>query len=246
MHMVPSTRVTPDPLDALIVALDGSPSQILEWGAQLEGVVRWVKVGMTGFYADGAPLVSALRERGFNVFLDLKMHDIPHQVEGAARSVARLGAQMVTVHASGGSAMVSAAVAGAEQGAAEAGVTRPAILAVTILTSMDGAALREMGVREEPARLVDTMARAAVAAGADGVVCSPQESSWVRAAIGNDPYIVTPGVRPTWAATDDQARTLGPREALLAGASHLVVGRPITGAGDLAAAASRVLDEMRG
>lgn len=246
MHMVPKPRITPDPLDALIVALDGTPSQILGWGEQLEGVVRWVKVGMTGFYADGVPLVGALRERGFSVFLDLKMHDIPHQVEGAARSVARLGAQMVTIHASGGSAMVRAALSGAEEGAAEAGISRPAILAVTVLTSMDGAALREIGIREEPGRLVDTMARTVIAAGADGIVCSPQESSWVRAAIGNDPFIVTPGVRPTWATADDQARTLGPREALLAGASHLVVGRPITGASDPAAAAARVLDEMRG
>lgn len=246
MHMVPKPRVVPDPLDALIVALDGSPAEILYWGEQLEGVIRWVKVGMTGFYADGLPLVSSLRDRGFEVFLDLKMHDIPHQVEGAARSVARLGAQMVTVHASGGTAMVEAAVRGARMGAGESGVTPPSILAVTILTSLDGAALREVGIREEPARLVDTMARAVIGAGADGVVCSPQESSWVRAAIGDGPLIVTPGVRPAWAATDDQARIMGPREALLGGASHLVVGRPITGSTDPADAAARILDEMRG
>lgn len=246
MHMVPKPRVVPDPLDALIVALDGSPDQILEWGAQLEGVVRWVKVGMTGFYADGGSLVGALRERGFNVFLDLKMHDIPHQVEGAARSIARLGAQMVTIHAAGGTAMVESARRGATEGAAEAGFPRPAILAVTVLTSMGGTALREVGIREEPGRLVDTMARAAIGAGADGVVCSPHETSWVRAAVGDESYIVTPGVRPSWSALDDQSRVLAPREALTAGASHLVVGRPITGASDMAAAAARVLDEMRG
>lgn len=240
------SHVIPDPLDALIVALDGTPAQVDRWADELVGAVRWVKIGMTNYYAQGPALVARLRDAGFRVFLDLKLHDIPHQVRGAAHAVAALGVDMVTVHASGGQAMVGAAVEGALQGAESVGFPTPAVLAVTVLTSMDGPALRGIGIREEPGALVDTMARAAVAAGASGIVCSPMEAAWARATLGEQPYIVTPGVRPTWADNDDQARTLGPREAVVNGASHLVVGRPITSSGDVAGAAARILAEMAG
>ena len=240
------SHVIPDPLHALIVALDGTPAQVDAWARELTGVVRWVKVGMTNYYAQGPALVERLRASGFRVFLDLKLHDIPHQVRGGAQAVASLGVDMITVHASGGAAMVAAAVEGAREGAQAAGLVTPAVLAVTVLTSMDSAALRGVGIREEPGGLVDTMARAAVGAGAHGIVCSPMEASWARATLGENPLIVTPGVRPTWATTDDQARTLGPREAIVNGASHLVVGRPITGAPDVAAAAAKILAEMAG
>jgi len=236
----------PEPADALIVALDGSGAEVRGWATDLAGVVKWVKVGMTTFYAEGPQLVEELNDAGFSVFLDLKMHDIPHQVEGAARSLGALGVGMVTVHASGGLDMVRAAVQGTRDGAHRAGVDAPAVLAVTVLTSMDGDALRAIGIREEPGRLVDTMARATVEAGAHGIVCSPREAAWMRGALGNEPFIVTPGVRLASSIADDQVRTMTPFEALRAGASHLVVGRPITSSGDVAVAAQSVLDAMAG
>jgi len=176
-------------------------------------------------------------------FVDLKLHDIPHQVEGAAREIAKLGCAMFTVHAAGGRAMMEAAVRGARAGAKEAGVKKPAVLAVTVLTSMDDEDLLDIGVNASADVQVARLARLARESGVDGVVCSPQEASAMREALGPDALIVTPGVRPTWAAAGDQARIATPAAALEAGASHLVIGRPITQADDPAQAFDRIVKE---
>ena len=227
--------------DRIIVALDmPTAAEALAMVDRLAGAARWVKVGMTLFYAEGPGVVAQVRERGLDVFVDLKIHDIPHQARGAAASLARLGCGLMTVHAGGGAAMVAAAV----QGAAEAGLPRPAVIAVTVLTSLDDAALRETGVEDGAAGQAARLATLATLAGADGIVCSPRETAAMRGLLGPDAHIVTPGVRPEWASADDQARVATPRDALAAGASHLVIGRPITGADDPEDAFRRIISEI--
>ncbi len=223
--------------DRIIVALDQpNLAEALACARKLAGHAGWVKVGMTLFYREGPAVVAAMRDLGFEVFVDLKLHDIPHQVEGAARSLGALGAGMLTVHASGGAAMIEAAVRGAREGAAAAGVHPPAVIAVTVLTSMDADALASVGVTDTPADQAAGLAALAKTAGADGVVCSPQEAADLRALLGPTALIVTPGVRPAGADAGDQARIATPAAALAAGASHLVIGRPITDAPDPVAA----------
>ena len=222
--------------ERIIVALDMEAPAALEMAAELRGSARWLKVGMTLFDGAGPSAVDALVGMGFDVFLDLKLHDIPHQVEGAARAVSRLGVGMLTVHASGGRRMVSAAA----DGAADSDV---AILAVTVLTSLGASELDDLGVAESPANHVERLARLAMLGGADGIVCSPQEAAGMRSVLGPDALVVTPGVRPEWAAGDDQARTAGPREAFDAGASHIVIGRPVTHAASPSDAFERIADE---
>lgn len=229
--------------EALIVALDGDDVSIAKWARRLQGTVDFVKVGMTNFYDQGPALIEELKERGFKIFLDLKLHDIPHQVRGAAETLGRLGVDMVTVHASGGAAMIAAARSGLEVGAESAGLPRPSLLAVTVLTSLGSADLTALGIRSTPAEQVKRLARLALSAGADGIVCSPREARLVHE-IDTHASIVTPGVRPVWALVGDQARIMTPAEALEAGSTHLVVGRPITSADDSAAAARRILEEM--
>jgi orotidine-5'-phosphate decarboxylase len=232
--------------DRVIVALDLERAPALELAATLQGRARWLKVGMTSFYQAGPTIVAELRGMGFEVFLDLKLHDIPHQARGAARSVASLGAQMITVHASGGSEMIEAAVLGAHEGARAAGCMPPAILAVTVLTSIDAATLVSVGVDRAPADQVALLAVVARDAGADGVVCSPQEASAVRRTLGGEALVVTPGVRPAGADVGDQSRTATPAQALRSGASHLVIGRPITADPDPASAFERIVKEIEG
>lgn len=241
--MVSSTPERSDARDRLIVALDAPWRESDALARALEGTVRWLKVGMTLFYERGPEAVESLRERGFEVFLDLKLHDIPHQVRGAAESVARLGASMLTVHASGGPDMIAAAIEGAGRGGTAAGIAPPAVIAITVLTSMDDATLSSVGVGRAAAQQVPLLANVARGAGAAGVVCSPLEASAMRSA-WPDALVVTPGVRPTWAATGDQSRISTPADALSSGASHLVVGRPITASDDPAGAAAMILDEM--
>lgn len=230
--------------ESLIVALDGSPEQIKEWGSELEGTVDWIKIGMTNFYSAGPDIVTYFKDRGFKVFLDLKMHDIPHQVEGGAYQLGKLGVDMFTVHASGGPDMISKAVRGATEGAQDAGHAVPVILAVTVLTSMDDITLHELGVENPASVQVPLLARMSVAAGATGIVCSPLEATDVVAAIGPDKVVVTPGIRPKWSTKDDQTRITTPAQALKNGATHLVVGRPITTALNIKEAARKVLAEM--
>lgn len=232
--------------DRVIVALDTDARAALGVADALSGRARWLKVGMTLYYSTGPSIVQQLRARGFDVFLDLKLHDIPHQAAGAAREVARLGIGMLTVHACGGSEMVAAARDGLCEGAAEAGVTPPKLLGVTVLTSMDAAALAATGVVDPPAEQVLRLAQVARDGGADGVVCSPWEAADMRRLLGTEALVVTPGVRPAGSEPGDQARVATPAAAIAAGASHIVVGRPITGSGDPAAMFEAIAGEVTG
>lgn len=228
----------------IIVALDCNGSEATALAQALRGRVSWLKVGMTLYYAEGPQIVSRLSEMGFSIFVDLKLHDIPHQVAGAAAEIAKLGARMFTVHASGGSAMMRAAVESSRRAAEEVGVPAPAVLAVTVLTSTDDAGLAEIGVQRTAAEQVPHLARLAAAAGVDGVVCSPREAALMRELLGLEALVVTPGVRPVWSEAGDQVRVATPAAALAAGASHLVIGRPITGSPNPAEAASRIVSEL--
>ncbi|MDO8848511.1 MAG: orotidine-5'-phosphate decarboxylase [Coriobacteriia bacterium] len=231
--------------DRIIVALDlPDAERALAMARTLRGRVGWVKVGMTLYYAEGPQIVRDLRAMGFKVFVDLKLHDIPHQVEGACRTLTRAGADMFTVHASGGRAMLEAAVGATTAAAEKFKAPRPNILAVTVLTSLDDAALAEIGVSTTSAEQVAALATLARDTGCDGVVCSPVEAEAMRTLLGTDALVVTPGVRPADEDAGDQARTATPAEAIAAGASHLVVGRPVTGAADPAAAAEAIVKEM--
>jgi len=198
--------------------------------------VGMLKVGLELFAAEGPAAVRAAAALGRPVFLDLKLHDIPATVEGAARSAAASGASLLTVHAAGGEQMVRAAVKGAGG--------RLRVLAVTVLTSLDAAALEAIGLLGPPEAAVVRLARLAVAAGAGGLVCSPQEVRAVRAAVGGGPLLVVPGVRPSGAARGDQARVATPEAAVAAGADVIVVGRPLRDAPDPVAAAREIAEAL--
>jgi len=229
--------------DRVIVALDMPDAErALELARSLKGQVRWVKVGMTLFYAEGPTIVRDLRALGFKVFVDLKLHDIPHQVRGACRTLVRMGADMFTVHASGGRVMLEAAVQETAQVAAKFGILKPAVVAVTVLTSLNDAALAELGLYGGAEEHALALGRLSSECGCDGVVCSPEEAAAMRQILGDEALVVTPGVRPTWAESGDQARVATAQAAIAAGASHLVIGRPITAAADPAAAARRILE----
>ncbi len=229
--------------DRLIIALDlPDADRALEVARRLAGQVGWVKVGMTLYYAEGPAIVRELRSLGFRVFVDLKLHDIPHQVEGACRTLARGGADMLTVHAAGGSAMMRSAVEACSAAAEKFGAPRPRVVAVTVLTSLDDGALLATGVTRSAAEQVAGLASLAREAGCDGVVCSPREAAAMRALLGPEALVVTPGVRPSGDETGDQARVATPAEALEAGASHLVIGRPVTGAPDPVAAVRTIVE----
>lgn len=214
--------------DRIIVALDCGQDQALALGEQLAGEVKWIKVGMTLYYACGPSIVRAFKKLGFKVFLDLKLHDIPFQVEGAARSAAESGADMLTMHTLGGQAMLEAGQRGAVKAAGNAAEFAAATLGITVLTSMDQAALNQIGITRTPAQQVALLAGIAKDAGITGVVASPQEARALREQLGPKAYIVTPGVRPQGADKGDQSRVATPRQAFDNGASHIVIGRPIT------------------
>lgn len=231
--------------ERIIVALDTPTFELARVLAEkLSDEVGLVKVGLELYVAEGPASVRVLREQGHRVFLDLKLHDIPNTVGSAARSASLLDVQMLTVHASGGRAMVEAAVRGAREGAEAAGVDPPTVLAVTILTSLNDAALHAVGMLGPSAAAVERLARLAVSAGAGGIVCSPAEAEVVRAAVGEGVTIVTPGVRPEGSGADDQARVATPAFAVRAGADYLVVGRPIRDAEDPVAAARGIVAEI--
>lgn len=228
-----------DPKDRLAVALD-FPSAIvaLEFVDRLDGSCRWFKVGMELYYSAGAALVYTLRERGFEVFLDLKLHDIPNTVAGAVRSVTETGASLLTIHAAGGERMMQAAAEASQVPGA------PRLLAVTVLTSMDEADLRGIGVDVSPADQVMRLAVLAQQSGITGMVCSPREVAALRAALNAETILVIPGIRPAGADIGDQRRVATPTSAIRDGASLLVVGRPITQAADPAMAAAAILNEI--
>lgn len=225
----------------LIVALDyPAAAPALALAERLDPRLTRLKVGKELFVAAGPELVRSLTTRGFQVFLDLKFHDIPNTVAAACRAAARLGVWMLNVHASGGLKMMQAARA-----ALEGLPTRPRLIAVTVLTSLERADLVQVGLDLEPEEQVLRLARLAAAAGLDGVVCSAHEAPLLKRELGSHFLLVTPGVRPASSAMDDQQRVLTPAQALRAGADYLVVGRPITQAPDPIAALQRIHDEIR-
>ena len=232
------------PRERLIAALDvKDPAAAGALAGKLAGHVGMFKVGLELYVAHGPASLEAVRVHRLPIFLDLKLHDIPQTVESAARGAGALGATLVTVHASGGAPMIAAARRGLHQGARAAGLPAPRLLAVTVLTSLSAAELEAVGLG--PAReSVPRLARLAIDAGADGVVCSPQEVKALRDALGAGPLLVVPGVRPAGAAKGDQQRTGTPREAMLDGATYLVVGRPLRDAPDPAAAADAIAAEI--
>jgi orotidine-5'-phosphate decarboxylase len=229
-------------LAGLIVALDEDDLIAAEALARsLKGAVDAFKVGLTLFAAHGPEALFEVGQHG-RVFCDLKLHDIPTQVRGAARSLASKGVWLTTVHASGGRAMVAAAVEGAA--AADSSGSGTLVAAVTVLTSLDASELALVGFGSDPAAQVLRLASLAVGAGAQALVCSPQEVAAVRAEVGPGVLLVTPGIRPAGGAWGDQSRVATPAAAVAAGADYLVVGRPITGSVDPRASAEAIRAEM--
>lgn len=226
---------TPAPI---AVALDAPDLETAaRWAGLVTPHVTTVKVGLELYLRYGPDVIASVRgASGVQVFLDLKLHDIPNTVGAAARAVARLKPTYLTVHAAGGPAMVRAAVEGAPN---------TQIAAVTLLTSLSEADLREIGIQGPPADAARRMAAVAVGAGAQALVCSPREVAAVRAEVGPDVTLITPGVRPVGADTQDQARVATPEDAIAQGADLLVIGRPITGAPDPGAAAAAIAAALR-
>lgn len=218
--------------DRIAFAADLPLSEALALYPKLSPHVGWVKVGLSLFVEHGPRAVQPFLDQGARVFLDLKLHDIPNTVELAAARAGALGVGLLTIHASGGEAMVRAAVAGAKAGAEKAGRTPPKILAVTVLTSLDAESLWAMGWEGSPSDTAERLGRLAVKAGAEGLVCSPAEAARLRKSLGPGVFLCTPGVRPAGAESQDQARAQTPAFAARAGSDLLVVGRPLSTAAD--------------
>jgi orotidine-5'-phosphate decarboxylase len=241
-------------MDQLLIALDvESAAKAVALADTLRGIAGGFKIGSRLFTAEGPSIVRALVERGDRVFLDLKFHDIPNTVATAVAAATALGVWMVNVHASGGTRMMQAARDAARETASAAGSIPPLVIGVTVLTSMNAASLSETGhvlprdnAGDSLLEQVVRLARLAQAAGLDGVVASPRETAILRQQCGADFAIVTPGIRGGGAAAgkDDQERTMGPAEAVAAGASYIVVGRPIIAAPDPRRAAETIAEEM--
>lgn len=211
---------------------------------QLPQVSFW-KVGLELFVSSGAGILSVLKARQKRIFLDLKFHDIPNTMAGACRAAGRYGVDLLTVHAAAGRDALTAAVEAATAGATEAGVASPQVIAVTVLTSLSARSLAfELKIPLELPDYALQMALLAQASGLAGVVCSPQEAAHLRQTCGDDFLLVCPGVRPTWATAGDQRRAMTPAAAFAAGASYLVMGRPITAAPDPVVAFERICAEL--
>ncbi len=217
----------------IIVALDfPDAAPALELAARLDPESCALKIGKELFVAAGPDIVKSLVARGHRVFLDLKFHDIPNTVAQACAAATRLGVWMLTVHASGGSAMLAAARSGVDAAAGTSGKAPPLVIAVTVLTSLSALDLGDVGISDTPAGQAKRLARLAAANGLDGVVCSAVEAPTLRAATGPGFLLVTPGIRPAGSGADDQARVVTPEAAIANGADYLVIGRPITRAPD--------------
>ena len=234
-----------DAKDRLIIALDvDTEDRAAALAAALKDMAGAFKIGFELFSSCGPSVVSRVAKLGVKIFLDLKFHDIPNTVSRAAAVSARLGVFMFNVHALGGYDMMKRSAESAAAEASRLGIERPKVLAVTVLTSMDDAAIRKVGIGSTAQDEVLMLAALARSAGLDGVVASPAEARAIRAKLGGDFLIVTPGVRPAWSAAGDQKRVATPEEAVAAGATYIVVGRPVTDAADPAEAAGKILKEM--
>ena len=231
--------------DRLIVALDVHAMEDVESLVETLGdSVTHYKVGMELFYSVGASVVSYLKEKGKQVFLDLKLHDIPNTVAGGLCSLMGLGADILNIHASGGYTMMKKSAEALRAAAEKQGIACPKLIAVTVLTSINAEEWAEMGHTGDIGEQVIRLAELAKKAGLDGVVASPQEAAAIRKACGEDFLIVTPGIRPAGSSLDDQSRISTPSAALRNGATHLVVGRPVRSAEDPRAAAEKIVKEM--
>lgn len=229
------------PIDRIFCAVDTPKlDDAVMLADLLAGEVGAIKLGKEFFTAHGPDGVRKIASCGHKIFLDLKYHDIPNTVAGAIRAASPLSCAVLTVHASGGPAMLEAA----RDAAAAAGPKRPKVVAVTVLTSLDDGDLAAVGQIGPAAEQVLRLARLAETSGLDGVVCSPREVAMLRAELGDDFALVVPGVRPTWAGADDQKRVMTPGEAVASGADHLVIGRPITKSDDPVGAARRIAEEI--
>ena len=233
--------------DRLIIALDTDDGEEIDWlSGTLMDIVPWVKIGFQAFSTLGTEAFPWLSGRGHKVFLDLKFHDIPNTVARDVGTMTKHGANMINMHASGGFEMMEAARNSADDAAYEANIPRPILLGVTILTSIDEDGFQQsFGSERVLTKQVVYLAQLAREAGLDGVVASPLEIEPIRKACGDNFLIVTPGIRPKWAESDDQRRITTPAEAINRGADYIVVGRPIIEAEDPMEAAGMILDEMR-
>lgn len=234
----------PSPQERILVALDTQDlSRAAALAKDLRGLVGGMKIGKEFFTANGPDGVRAAVS-GQPLFLDLKFHDIPNTVAGAIRASCHLHPLIVNVHAAGGRAMMEAAAEAAREAAEDLEVERPLVIAVTLMTSLDEADLKEVGIQGPMEERVVALARLAQDCGLDGVVCSAREIKALRAACGQTFTLVVPGIRPAWAASGDQKRVMTPAQAVAEGADYLVIGRPITGADNPAAAAKRIIEEL--
>jgi len=234
------------PQDRVIVALDHPKLEpALAIADSIGSRVGMLKVGLELFNSAGPQAISELRRRGASVFYDSKFSDIPNTVAGAAAAAARLGVAMFNVHTLGGMRMMAAAKDASERAAEEVGLDPPLVIGVTIVTSLgDEGVRRELGIPEGAGEAAVRLAKLAKEAGLDGVVASVYETLEIKQACGRDFVVVTPGIRPSWATVDDQARVATPRDALVAGSDYLVIGRPVTQAEDPVEALERIIGEM--
>ncbi len=233
-----------DPKEKIIIALDVGTKQEALALAEALTEARVFKIGLELFTAEGPALVEEAVRLGKKPFLDLKYHDIPNTVAGAVRSATRKGVHMLTLHTSGGMEMMASAARAAQEESAGTGIERPVLLGVTVLTSLKDEELRRIGFAHAVAKQVLRLAVLAKASGLDGVVCSPHEIESIKRECGDDFLVVTPGIRPAWAAAQDQKRIMTPAEAISKGADYLVIGRPITGAPSPHEAFLKVLAEF--
>ncbi|MDD2325426.1 MAG: orotidine-5'-phosphate decarboxylase [Alphaproteobacteria bacterium] len=215
-------------------------SKALALATQLKGKVGGLKLGLEYIMANGPQGVAPFKEMGVPIFVDVKLHDIPNTVAGAVKSLLPLEPDFITIHTSGGAAMMKAAA----QAAATATGKRPRLLGVTVLTSLDANDMTQVGQDPDTSAQVERLALLAKESGLDGIVCSSAEVARLRKVLGPDMVLMVPGIRPAWAAANDQKRIMTPREAMDVGATYLVIGRPITGAQSPAEAADRVNQEI--
>ena len=234
-----------EPGKRIIIALDvKGKDEALALVSQLKDAEVF-KVGMELFTAEGPAIFRKMKVLRKKIFLDLKFHDIPNTVAGAVRSGARHGVQMMTLHASGGEEMMARSAEAAADEAEKQKLDKPLLLAVTVLTSIKGEDLQEIGMPPDPPAQVLRLARLARKAGMDGVICSPLEIGLIKGEFGSGFLVVTPGIRPTWSESHDQKRIMTPNEAFESGADYIVIGRPITGASSPQEAFLRIVADLK-